>query len=150
MSPAALDRFVTAQAASFDAALGELRAGTKRSHWMWFIFPQIAGLGQSDMARRYAIADRAEARAYLDHALLGPRLRTCTEAVLGWVGKSGLATIFGGIDALKFRSSMTLFEAVGNRDGDMVFTQALEAMCGGERDPLTLALLNGPAPERQP
>jgi len=130
-----LDKFVEAQAATHAQALAELRHGTKRSHWMWFVFPQIAGLGSSPMARHYAIASLDEARAYLAHPLLGPRLREAAEAVLAHRGRSAEA-IFGTVDAMKFRSSMTLFEAAAG--GKNPFGAALDAFYGGERDPATL------------
>ena len=133
-----LERFVEAQASSYTAALAELRAGAKRTHWMWFVFPQIAGLGQSAMARLYAIRDLDEARAYLAHPLLGARLRDCVAAVAGWAGRRSPEQGMGGIDAVKLRSSLTLFEAAG---GGAPFTLALEALYGGERDKRTLALL---------
>lgn len=132
------DRFLTAQAGSYATALAELRAGAKRSHWMWFIFPQMAGLGHSAMARRYALRDLAEARAYLAHLVLGERLRECTEAVAAWGGRRSAEQIMGGIDAVKLRSSLTLFEAAG---GGAVFGQALDGLYGGERDERTLALM---------
>jgi uncharacterized protein (DUF1810 family) len=133
-----LDRFVEAQAGSYATALSELRAGAKRSHWMWFIFPQIAGLGQSAMARRYAIRDLDEARAYLAHPVLGSRLRECVAAVSAWAGQRSPEAIMGGIDAIKLRSSLTLFEAAG---GGAVFAAALDGLYGGERDGATLALI---------
>ena len=133
-----LDRFVEAQRASYAAALAELRAGSKRSHWMWFVFPQIAGLGRSETARFYAIIGAGEARAYLAHPLLGPRLTECTRAVLDHAGERP-ETIFGRVDAMKFRSSMTLFEAVA--DEPAPFAQALEQFYAGERDAATLSLL---------
>ncbi len=135
--PAALDRFVSAQDGSYPQALVELRRGRKASHWMWFVFPQLAGLGRSDMARFYAISDPDEARAYLAHPLLGPRLRECVEAMLDHAG-TGTETILGAIDAMKLRSSMTLFEAAG---GDPEFAACLDAFFDGERDPETLRLL---------
>lgn len=107
-----LDRFVTAQATTFETALAELTAGTKRSHWMWFIFPQIAGLGHSAMAQRYAIRDLAEARAYLAHPVLGQRYHASAAALLPHRGRPAEA-IMGGIDAVKLRSSLTLFERAG-------------------------------------
>ena len=108
--PHDLERFVTAQngGGTYDQALDELRAGSKRSHWMWFVFPQISGLGQSATSRRYAIASLDEARAYLQHPVLGPRLIECATAVDN-VRNRGAAEIFGGIDARKLQSSMTLF-----------------------------------------
>lgn len=133
-----LERFVQAQQGVHPQALRELRAGAKRSHWMWFVFPQIAGLGRSAMAQRYAIADLGEARAYLAHPLLGPRLAECTDALLGWAGQRVAADILGSIDSLKFCSSMTLFEAAG---GDARFGRALDAFYGGERDQRTLSIL---------
>ena len=135
--PGALDRFVKAQATTWDDALGELRGGAKHGHWMWFIFPQLAGLGHSSTARHYAIEDLAEARAYLAHPLLGPRLIEATHALLAHAGHAPEA-ILGAIDAMKLRSSLTLFEAAG---GDAVFARALEAFHAGRRDPMTLALL---------
>lgn len=136
-----LGRFLAAQEGVYEAALAELRRGAKRSHWMWFVFPQIAGLGQSAMARRYAIANLAEARAYLAHAVLGARLAECAQAVLGWAGKRSAEDIFGGIDAVKLRSSLTLFEAAG---GGPDYARALDEFYAGERDPLTLRLLDSP------
>lgn len=130
-----LERFVVAQEPIYPRVLAELRAGDKRSHWMWFIFPQIAGLGHSAMAQRYAIADLDEAKAYLAHPLLGPRLADCTDAMLGWAGRKDADDILGGIDALKFRSSMTLFEAAG---GGARYALALDRFFDGERDRLTL------------
>jgi uncharacterized protein (DUF1810 family) len=135
-----LDRFVTAQADTYDQARAELKAGRKQSHWMWFVFPQIAGLGRSPTAIFYAIASAAEARSYLVHPLLGARLVECTSAVLAHRGASAEA-IFGGVDAMKLRSSMTLFEAVA---GDPVpFASVLDAFFDAERDPATLNLLDG-------
>lgn len=133
-----LQRFVDAQRDVYAGALAELRAGTKRSHWMWFIFPQIAGLGRSETARYYAIADLPEARGYLAHPVLGPRLAECTEAVLRWAGKRSLDNILGEVDALKFCSCMTLFEAAG---GGESHSRALEAFCAAHRDARTLDLL---------
>ena len=133
-----LERFVSAQEQIYSRVLAELRAGEKHSHWMWFVFPQIAGLGHSAMARRYGIAGRAEAAAYLAHPLLGHRLAECTDAVLAWAGRLTAQEILGPIDAIKFRSSMTLFEAAG---GGPRHGEALDRLYGGERDPLTLAAL---------
>ncbi len=132
-----LDRFVAAQEGSYPAALAELRAGAKRSHWMWFVFPQIAGLGRSDTARFYAIADADEARAYRAHPLLGPRLLECAAALLAHRGRSA-DEMLGGIDAIKLRSSMTLFDAAAP---DPLFAAVLDAFFGGTRDPATLRLL---------
>jgi uncharacterized protein (DUF1810 family) len=103
-----LERFVQAEHQTYDRAVSELRGGRKTSHWMWFVFPQIAGLGRSPMAQAYAIADLAEARAYLAHPVLGPRLVQCAEIVAAQQGSTA-EQIFGGIDAMKLRSSMTLF-----------------------------------------
>jgi uncharacterized protein (DUF1810 family) len=133
-----LGRFIDAQAGSWPAALAELRAGRKQSHWMWFIFPQLAGLGTSPMAVRYAIGSTAEARAYLAAPLLGARLREGVTAMLAHRGRSAEA-ILGGIDALKFRSCLTLFEAVA--DDPALYAEALDAFYAGERDVRTLALL---------
>lgn len=133
-----LDRFVSAQLNFYSQALAELVAGNKRAHWIWYIFPQIAGLGHSANARHYALTSLSEARDYLGHPVLGDRLIECTEAMLGWGGRRDAATILGSIDALKFRSSMTLFDVVG--DGE-AFGAALETFFGGRRDAETLRLL---------
>ena len=132
-----LSRFVIAQSDGFDTALAELRAGRKQSHWMWWIFPQIAGLGRSDIARRYAIATVDEARTYLAHPVLGPRLLSCTEAVAAASGSA--ETIMGGVDAMKLRSSMTLFAAVA--DDPHPYQMVLDRFFGGVPDPATLRLL---------
>jgi uncharacterized protein (DUF1810 family) len=133
-----LDRFVAAQEGVHARALAELQAGAKRSHWMWFIFPQIAGLGSSPMAQRYAIGSLDEARAYGAHPVLGPRLRGCTAAVNAVSGRSARA-IFGSPDDVKFRSSMTLFAAAV--PDEPLFGQALARYFDGAPDPLTLARL---------
>lgn len=137
--PFDLGRYVDAQDAggTHDQALAELRRGRKTSHWMWFVFPQIAGLGQSAMARRYAIASAGEARAYLAHPLLGPRLIEATNAVVAARGSA--EAILGGIDAIKLRSAMTLFAAVA--DDPTPFQAALDRFYDGAPDPATLALL---------
>lgn len=132
-----LARFVEAQQSSYVAALAEIRAGVKRSHWMWFIFPQLRGLGQSPTAHYYGIASMAEARAYLDHELLGPRYRECVQA-LQQLSTSNPVSVFGSIDALKLRSSLTLFEAACPSP---MFARALERWFGGERDLVTLRML---------
>src|SRR6187402_1474305 len=119
-----LDRFIDAQAGAYETALLEIRQGAKRSHWMWFIFPQIAGLGHSAMARRYAIANRAEAEAYLAHPVLGDRLREITQA-LQTLPDANPERVFGAIDAMKLRSSLTLF-ACTDQDPDSLFRQALD------------------------
>ena len=134
-----LSRFIRAQAGTYATALLELHAGDKRSHWMWFIFPQVLGLGLSANARLYAISGREEARAYLGHALLGPRLVECTQAMLQHAGRKTALDILGPIDTLKFRSAMTLFEAVA--DEPAPFAQALDAFYAGERDARTLEIL---------
>lgn len=134
-----LDRFVIAQQRDHATALAELRAGAKRSHWMWYIFPQLRGLGQSAMAKTYGIADLAEARAYLAHPVLGARLVESAEAVLAHRGKD-IVAILGGIDAMKLRSSMTLFERAA-KAGEPKFAAILDAFYAGERDPATLRLL---------
>jgi uncharacterized protein (DUF1810 family) len=116
------DDFVSAQDGVWPAVLDELRAGRKTSHWMWFIFPQLAGLGHSPMSRRYALADADEAREYFAHPVLGPRLRECCELLLTHTGLSAF-DIFGGVDAMKLRSSMTLF---ADATGDPLFQQVLD------------------------
>jgi uncharacterized protein (DUF1810 family) len=133
-----LERFVEAQAPVYDQALRELRAGRKQSHWMWFVFPQIAGLGHSTMAQTYAIQNLAEARAYLAHPLLGTRLRECCQAVMNVQGKSA-HDIFGSPDDLKFRSCLTLFAQAA--PDERLFRDLLEKYFGGEADPLTLQKL---------
>lgn len=135
--PFDLARFVDAQAGSFAAALAEIARGEKRSHWMWFVFPQYAGLGRSAMAERYAIGSRAEARAYLAHPLLGARLRQCVATLDAAAGRDASA-IFGEIDALKLRSSLTLFDAVSD---EPTFRAALARWFDGVPDARTLALL---------
>ncbi len=140
--PFDLDRFVRAQNAggTYAQALAELRNGRKVSHWMWFVFPQIAGLGRSSMAQRYAISSVAEARAYLAHPVLGSRLLEATSAVVERTGLSA-EQVFGGIDAVKLRSSMTLFAAADPTQP--VFTQVLESFFGGSTDAATEALIVG-------
>jgi uncharacterized protein (DUF1810 family) len=134
-----LQRFVEAQAGVYEQACAELRAGRKRSHWMWFVFPQIRGLGSSPMAVKYAISGREEARAYLEHDVLGPRLRECTGIVVALQGKT-VEEIFGYPDDLKFHSSMTLFaEMEGSSEG--VFHEALKKYFGGKMDQATLERL---------
>lgn len=136
--PYDLQRFVEAQDPVIDQVKKELRSGRKRSHWMWFVFPQMAGLGSSQTAQRYAISSREEAEAYLAHPILGPRLRDCTELVNAVDGRSA-NDIFGSPDDLKFRSSMTLFDAVS--DAPVPFRTALERYYDGDPDPKTLELL---------
>ena len=133
-----LDRFVKAQDPVLEEVLGELHAGRKQTHWMWFIFPQLRGLGRSSTSQFYGIEDLAEARSYLEHAVLGPRLEACVEAVLAVSGRS-LKEIFDTPDDMKFRSSMTLF-AIADGDANL-FHGALERYCRGRKDPATLRLL---------
>ncbi|WP_417524607.1 DUF1810 domain-containing protein [Marinovum sp.] len=130
-----LGRFVEAQEGVWPQALAELQAGRKQSHWMWFIFPQLASLGRSAMAQHYGIADLAEARAYARHPVLGPRLREAGAAVLGHPERSA-EDIMGGIDALKLRSCATLFERA-DPESD-IFSRLIETFYGGARCPLTL------------
>jgi uncharacterized protein (DUF1810 family) len=147
--PFELQRFRAAQeqGGAYATALAELRAGRKRSHWIWFVFPQIDGLGFSPMARRYAIRNLDEARAYLADDLLGPRLRACCEALLALGARPGSTAttgadaeaVMGGIDALKLRSSMTLFALAA--PGEPVFTQVLERYYDGQHDSATERIL---------
>jgi uncharacterized protein (DUF1810 family) len=138
-----LERFVEAQAGVYEQACAQLRAGRKRSHWMWFVFPQIRGLGSSPMAVRYAISSLEEARAYLEHAVLGPRLRESTGIVLGVQGKT-VGEIFGSPDDMKFHSSMTMFakatetSAKAGEDSGDVFGEALKRYFGGAMDQGTM------------
>jgi uncharacterized protein (DUF1810 family) len=136
--PFDLTRFVVAQAPLYRDVVGELRAGRKRGHWMWFVFPQLRGLGSSPTAIHYGIASLQEARAYLGHELLGPRLHECTQLVNQVQGRS-ITEIFGSPDDLKLRSSMTLFALA--TDGHQDFTTLLDNYYRGEQDPLTLARL---------
>ena len=138
--PFDLKRFVDAQAPVYSEVLDELRAGRKRSHWMWFVFPQLLGLGSSPMAARYGITSLHEARAYLHHELLGPRLRECTQLV-NQVQDRSIAEIFGSSDDLKLCSSMTLFALAADDNHD--FVELLDKYYRGQRDPLTLAQLSG-------
>ena len=134
-----LDRFVRAQDPLYGRVVAELEEGRKQTHWMWFVFPQIEGLGHSPMAQTYAIGSIDEARAYLDHPVLGPRLAACTDLVLQCEGIP-LHTIFGSPDDRKFHSSMTLF-ALASR-GPSIFNAALDRYFEGRMDPKTLAILN--------
>ena len=138
VDPFGLMRFVDAQAPVYDDVLRELRDGRKRTHWMWYVFPQVAGLGLSIMAERFAIASRQEGEAYLADPLLGPRLVECTDIMLAHQGLTA-RSILGSPDDLKFRSSMTLFAAVSKKGSP--FERALEKYYGGLRDERTLALL---------
>ena len=134
-----LQRFVDAQQPVYAAVLSELRAGRKRSHWMWFIFPQVAGLGHSATSKTFAVSSLTEAAAYLAHPTLGPRLRECAALVAGIDGRS-VDEIFGHPDDLKFHSSMTLFARAA--PGEPIFAACLQKYFGGEPDPQTLALLS--------
>lgn len=136
--PFDLQRFADAQARVYGQVIDELRAGHKRSHWIWFIFPQIAGLGSSPSAARYAISSLEEARAYLRHELLGPRLHECARLVNAVQGRS-IGEIFGSPDDMKVRSSMTLFARATDDNGD--FVQVLNRYYDGEEDPRTLQRL---------
>jgi uncharacterized protein (DUF1810 family) len=136
--PFDLERFTSTQKAVYERALSELRNGRKRTHWMWFIFPQIDGLGHSATAKHYAIKNIEEARQYLAHPVLGPRLLECTQAVLNNAGRS-VAEILGYPDDLKLKSSMTLFERAMNEGS--VFAHVLEEFYHGERDTKTLRIL---------
>ena len=141
-----LDRFVAAQADSYAHAIAELRQGAKRSHWMWWIFPQLAGLGLSATSRFYAIADGEEARAYVAHPVLGARLAEAAAAVVAAPGSA--AQIMGDVDALKLRSSATLFAAVA--DDPAPFRAVLDRFFDGEPDPATLRLLASTPPSVRP
>ena len=133
-----LDRFVDAQTDTYAQALGELRAGVKTSHWMWFVFPQVAGLGRSSTAQRYAISGLDEARAYLAHPVLGPRLVECAEALTALPG-SDAAAVLGPVDAVKLRSSMTLFAHAD--PAQPVFRAVLDRYFGGQEDEATTSRL---------
>lgn len=133
-----LAEFVLAQNRVYDQVLRELAAGRKETHWIWFIFPQITGLGNSEMSRRFGIASQTEALSYLQHEVLGPRLRECTELILA-LPQREISSILGYPDDLKFHSSMTLFAAASPRE--LIFESALEKFFGGQPDPMTLRLL---------
>lgn len=154
MSPTAMDdpfdlqRFVAAQEGVHDRALAEIGRGRKTSHWMWFVFPQLKGLGSSAMSQRYGIGSLAEARAYLDHPLLGARYRACVAALQDLAGTTA-ETVFGNVDAAKLRSSLTLFAAAAPED--RLIAAALARWFGGEPDARSLALLGAatrPRPSR--
>lgn len=136
--PHDLQRFVAAQNPIYPQVCAELAAGAKASHWMWFVFPQLKGLGRSAIAQHYSIASKAQAQAYWRHPVLGPRLRQCAELVLAVPGKTALQ-ILGSPDEMKFRSSMTLFAQVA--PDEPVFQRALQKYFGGEADPATLERL---------
>lgn len=137
--PFNLARFVNAQTTTYATAFGEIARGAKRTHWMWFVFPQLDGLGQSDMARRYALGSLAEAKAYLDHPILGTRIRACVSALQDLPATSA-RTIFGPIDARKLQSSLTLFTEAG---AGSMFEAALGRWFDGQQDLATLELLHG-------
>jgi uncharacterized protein (DUF1810 family) len=137
--PFELSRFVDAQSSSYSDAVDELKAGQKRSHWMWFIFPQVAGLGSSTMAKRYAIGSRAEAEAYLEHPLLGERLKMCVDALLKVEGRSA-DQIMGYPDFMKLQSAMTLFAEIS--PAESCFEQLLKKYYSGRKDPKTLNFLS--------
>lgn len=142
-TPEGLERFIEAQASNYDEALRELCDGRKRSHWMWYVFPQLAGLGHSAMAQFYAIADMDEAQHYLAHPLLGKRLLECVDALLPWGARRSSDEILGHVDALKLRSSLTLFEraSIIIHTSPHPFDHALDLFFSGERDRHTLDLL---------
>ena len=134
-----LERFIEAHEEAYPKVLTELKQGTKQTHWMWFIFPQIRGLGRSSTAQFYGLDNKAEARAYLEHPVLGERLRTCTRAILRHAQTLKAADILGEIDACKLRSCMTLFSQVAPEEE--LWSNALRAFFLGRADPLTLNLL---------
>lgn len=135
--PFDLDRFVSAQRETYARALDEIRRGCKRSHWIWYIFPQAAGLGHSPMSQRYAIGSTGEAEAFLHHPVLGARCRECV-AALQALDETSAEAVFGAVDAMKLRSSLTLFAEVS---GEPLFTAALDKWFGGQRDRATMQLL---------
>jgi uncharacterized protein (DUF1810 family) len=145
--PYDLSRFVEAQAPVYERALAELRGGRKRSHWMWYVFPQLEGLGSSPTSKRFAIRSLGEARAYLEHPVLGPRVRECAEAVLAVQGRSA-REILGSPDDLKLRSCATLFASVTSAGS--VFHRLLDQYYGGVRDPRTIERLVPTRDDRPP
>ena len=138
--PYKLQRFIDAQQGVIEQALAELRAGSKQSHWMWFVFPQLAALGRSPTAKFFGVASMDEARAYLAHPLLGPRLRQAADILLRWADRRSADQILGPVDSMKLRSSLTLFDRI---EANGIFERALLAFFEGKRDELTLALLGG-------
>jgi len=132
------EHFLAAQAPVYAKVLSELRAGRKRSHWMWFVFPQLRALGRSDTARRFGLSDVEEARAYVGHAILGARLRECVTLAIAIEGASA-NEVFGSPDDLKFRSCLTLFLAA---TGERLFQDGLDKFYSGEQDPLTVEALD--------
>jgi uncharacterized protein (DUF1810 family) len=143
--PFELRRFVEAQRGIYETALAEVRRGRKESHWMWFVFPQLAGLGTSPISRRYGIRSAAEAAAYLEHPILGRRLRECA-AAMNALPTGSAADVLGGVDAMKLRSSLTLFAHVAETPS--MFTEGLDKFFGGAPDPRTLTLLTSSPPTR--
>jgi uncharacterized protein (DUF1810 family) len=139
--PHNLQRFIDAQDGAYESALAELRRGSKQTHWMWFIFPQLRGLGLSPTAQCYGIASLEEAEAYLEHPLLGSRLRECVDTILSWHNRRAAEQILGPVDALKLRSCLTLFDRV---ETDSLFASGLASFFAGEPDERTLALLDTP------
>jgi uncharacterized protein (DUF1810 family) len=139
--PYDLQRFIDAQDGVYETALAELRAGSKQSHWMWFIFPQLRGLGLSPTAHLYGLVSLDEARSYLRHPLLGVRLHQCVEALVPWATRRSAEQIFGPVDAMKLRSSLTLFDKI---ESNGPFGESLTAFFNGVPDERTLALLNAP------
>jgi uncharacterized protein (DUF1810 family) len=139
--PYDLQRFIDAQDGVYETALAELRAGSKQSHWMWFIFPQLRGLGLSPTAHLYGLVSLDEARSYLRHPLLGVRLHQCVEALVPWATRRSAEQIFGPVDVMKLRSSLTLFEKI---ESNGPFGESLTAFFNGVPDERTLALLNAP------
>jgi uncharacterized protein (DUF1810 family) len=143
-----LNRFIEAQNPIYDDVVAELEAGEKRSHWMWFVFPQIAGLGTSTTAQRYSISSLDEARQYLAHPVLGPRLEECCRALLGLEHHVTARDVLGSIDAMKLQSSMTLFAHAATNNP--VFERVLDRLCGGAWDTRTEALLSSPGTSPSP
>jgi uncharacterized protein (DUF1810 family) len=141
--PHNLRRFLDAQAGVYGEATRELRDGRKRTHWMWFIFPQLRGLGRTATAEYFGIAGLDEAHAYLADPVLGPRLRECAGLLRGHPGSEPAAAILGGVDALKLRSCMTLFRQVGDEEDRTLFQAVLDRYYGGDPDEATLGLLSG-------
>lgn len=141
IDPHNLQRFVDAQDGVYATVLAELGAGSKQTHWMWFIFPQLRGLGFSPTSQYYGIASIEEARAYLEHPMLGSRLRECVEAILPWHARLSAEQILGPVDGLKLRSSLTLFDRV---ETNTLFAAGLRVFFAGEPDERTLALLDAP------
>ena len=139
-----LARFVTAQDAVWPDVIAELTAGTKRTHWMWFVFPQLASLGRSATARHFGLMDLAHARAYWQHPVLGPRLRQCGGLLAALPGALTAPQVFGPVDAMKLRSCLTLFERAAPEEP--LFAALLQRWCDGARDPLTLAALGAKTP----